>query len=115
MESLGYIYFIEAIGTNRIKIGWSTNPNERLDHIASSCPFPVKLIKLIYGDYKTEQLWHQKFKHLRIYREWFKSTSALRMAIDKSPSVYVIEEDGRAAYQQARLDFIGPWKEHNPC
>lgn len=77
----GYVYFIEALGTKRIKIGWSLNPLSRVEELATASPFPLELIRVIYGDRRTEQWWHQKFENSRVHREWFRATPKLRNAI----------------------------------
>jgi len=103
----GYVYFVEAVGAKRIKIGWTTDPRNRLDTLATASPFPLEQIKVTYGDRDTERWWHQKFEDLRVHREWFRATPRLRDAIADLPDASVIDDDGRAAYEHARECFIG--------
>lgn len=42
-----YIYFVEAVGCRRIKIGHSASLESRLDQIVTSSPFPIQVVALI--------------------------------------------------------------------
>lgn len=43
------IYFAEAEGLDLIKIGFSENPEKRINSINSNSPVKIKLIKIIEG------------------------------------------------------------------
>src|SRR5262245_31102393 len=106
--SFGYVYFVEAIGAKRIKIGWTTRPPHwRLNDLTTSSPFPLELLKIIYGDYSTEQWWHQKFGDLRVHGEWFKARPSLRHAIAIAPAAIIVDDDGREAHDHARRCIAG--------
>jgi Meiotically up-regulated gene 113 len=77
----GYVYFAEAVGTNRIKIGFSVSPDGRVEAGVTWCPHPLRVLKVIPGGREEEQRWHHKYAHLRVHGEWFEGTKELRSAI----------------------------------
>ena len=66
-----YVYFIEAVGTNRVKIGFSSDPYLRLQQIRTCSPFPVRLLAVIEGSVDLERAFHSQYDHKRIHGEWF--------------------------------------------
>lgn len=67
----GFIYLIRAIGTNRYKIGFAVNVEQRLKRIQTSSPFPLFLIKVVPGTPKKEAQLHKMYAHCRVHGEWF--------------------------------------------
>jgi hypothetical protein len=72
-----YVYFIEAIGLNRIKIGVSDNPKKRLKQLATSSPVPLLLKGITSGGHGAEKYLHRRFEHLRLNKEWFHASNEL--------------------------------------
>lgn len=70
---IGYVYFINIVGTNKYKIGVSTNPQRRLRDISSYIPFELQLlsIHLLKNPYKHEQEFIDLYKDKLIKNEWF--------------------------------------------
>lgn len=65
------IYFIES-ESGHIKIGHTdVDVKERLKAIQTCCPFKLKLLKTIDGNYKKEKEIHKLFKYCRFRGEWF--------------------------------------------
>lgn len=73
-----FVYFIEAVGLGKIKIGVSRNPQKRLVELSTGSPVPLKLLATIPGDVRREKELHAKFGHARVDGEWFYATSELR-------------------------------------
>ena len=66
------VYFIEAVGSGRVKIGIaSTSLKGRMSGIACHSPFPLNVLLTIPGGGKEERELHKRFAHLRVHREWF--------------------------------------------
>lgn len=66
------VYFIEAVGLNRVKIGRTTGHAEyRLKEIQRMSPVPLRLITQIPANKFTEGRLHRRFSHLRLHGEWF--------------------------------------------
>ncbi|HEY2509458.1 MAG TPA: GIY-YIG nuclease family protein [Polyangiaceae bacterium] len=76
------IYFIEAVGADRVKIGRTQHDIvRRLRQIQTSCPFPVRLLGTRTADRYEEWRLHQGWNHLRVMpppSEWFHLTNELR-------------------------------------
>lgn len=70
---LGWIYMIQAVGTGRYKIGFTTNVNSRLAQLASQSAFPLSLVASHPSDdmIRDEMGWHKLFEKQRVHGEWF--------------------------------------------
>lgn len=65
------VYFVEALGLERIKIGTTTNIEERLTDIQNGCPAIVDLCFCILGGVDEEHELHHRYSHAHIVGEWF--------------------------------------------
>jgi len=78
----GLIYFAEAIGADRIKIGFTSrnSARARVSSLQTGCPFPIRLLGHIVGTMATETHLHDKFGSFRVMpnAEWFHATAPLR-------------------------------------
>lgn len=72
------IYFVEAIGCERIKIGYSRNVEGRLLEMQVDCPFDLELLVVTAGAKDIEPAVHDKFRGARVRGEWFEATAELR-------------------------------------
>lgn len=71
---IGYVYLIKAEGTNRLKIGYSKDPEKRLLAIQSpQSPFKLKLVykELVADCASFEKFLHDYYKEYRVFGEWF--------------------------------------------
>ena len=76
-EQPGFVYFLHATLSNRVKIGFSLKPNKRLAEILTSCPEAVVYLGCVPAAYKDESALHQKFASIRVHREWFEAVPEL--------------------------------------
>jgi hypothetical protein len=83
-RATNFVYVIHAVGTNRVKIGFSDNPHRRLNDLQTGSPFPLTLVGLREGTMKTERAIHEYFEDRRIQGEWFEvePDDALRLLFD---------------------------------
>ncbi|MHA6684466.1 Cro/CI family transcriptional regulator [Mesorhizobium sp. A556] len=72
---MGFVYAVEC--GQRIKIGFSNQPELRFSKIASDAPFPCRLLGYWRGSRADEIAVHRKFSELRVHGEWFASTETL--------------------------------------
>jgi hypothetical protein len=104
------VYFIEAKGADRIKIGFATDPRTRGGIIGAGkhtfCPFPIEVIRIISGDRKVERAWHRRFDHLRAHGEWFDADDELREAIEKEEGIIEIDLRHYPAEERARIEEL---------
>jgi Meiotically up-regulated gene 113 len=78
----GYIYFIRAGRTNKVKIGYAKNPYKRLDGMQVGSPHHLYLIGYCPGTRDDEFDWHREWQHLHTRGEWFTLAQDLRDAIN---------------------------------
>jgi len=78
----GLVYFVEALGAERIKIGFTRGKvAARMDSLRNGCPFPLGVLKTVPGTTLDERRLHRKFVALREVGEWFFAAPALRKYI----------------------------------
>lgn len=85
------IYFIEAVGTGMVKIGFTHRSAEtRIKAFATHTPFEIKLLATCPGTKCEEKTFHKMFSEKRVRGEWF--------LLDEDISEYIREmgfvEDG---------------------
>lgn len=77
-EPGGQVYFIRAVDSGRIKIGFSFAPQDRFAAFQTASPEPLELLGTIaQGEEVNEASLHQRFADARLHGEWFESTPAL--------------------------------------
>lgn len=68
---MNYVYAIEAVGTNYVKIGTTTDLDQRLVNLSTGCPHEVRYVGRWEGDLQTETAIHQALVTYRRRGEWF--------------------------------------------
>lgn len=76
----GYVYFVRC--GDFIKIGFSSNPRERLNSIRAAMPLEVEFLLAFACKAKAEGNLHRKFAHLRHRNEWFRAGADLLAYIE---------------------------------
>src|SRR5262245_43185129 len=67
----GFVYVIHAVGTGRVKIGYSLEPTKRLSDLQTASPFPLELIGMRPGTPDLERAIHQHLHKYHCVGEWF--------------------------------------------
>jgi hypothetical protein len=102
------IYFIQQGQFGPIKIGYSTNPEQRFAAIKTSHHAHLRLLGEIEGSEKDERRLHEKFAPHRIRREWFAPSQDLidyiRKALNANPFNDWYDADRDAREAEARAD-----------
>jgi len=80
-KKVASVYFIGA--GDRIKIGFSHRPTERLKDLQTSHHLKLELLATMPGSYQTEARLHKQFAHLKQKGEWFVSRPELIEYIDR--------------------------------
>lgn len=82
-KSSGWIYLIQAEGTEKYKIGRSQNPRQRLQCLQTSSPIPLKLVftQWTVNCFALEKYLHEIYKEERIHGEWFHLSEHIRYFI----------------------------------
>lgn len=73
----GWVYFIRAVQTGRIKIGFSSSPERRLKELEYGCPEDLELVTKIPGSFFREHDLHRQFAAHRARGEWFEPAPEL--------------------------------------
>ena len=98
-----------------IKIGYSTNPVQRLEQLQTGNPFWLYLHAVIEGDMDVEAAWHNKFAKSRVAGEWFTAMDwqlelAIHKAVDCQVRMQLITNPGKTRavgyLNQLKLDEI---------
>ncbi len=82
------VYFVEAVGSGLVKIGFTTNLQERLRHMAIGNPTELRLLKTVGGGRREEAHLHRRFAIHRKGGEWF-ALDPLRAHIEALESLDV--------------------------
>ena len=77
----GEVYFIEAVGADRVKIGVSGDVDKRFAQLAASFPGPLKLLGKVAGGRAREGSLHRRLANFHIGGEWFHLTPGVREVI----------------------------------
>lgn len=72
-----YVYFIESIGHDAIKIGTAHDVYRRLAQLQTGNPNELLVRAIVLGDVDTEYHYHQRFADVRIRGEWFRYTGKI--------------------------------------
>ncbi len=75
------IYFFEAVGLNRVKIGFAStdrNLGRRFESAHVMSPVDVRLVGVLPGELAAEKALHLRFHEHRIRGEWFALDAVLR-------------------------------------
>jgi Meiotically up-regulated gene 113 len=80
----GGVYVIEAVGTNRVKIGYSLNPEKRIKELSTGCPFELQLVGCVKGTIEREKQLHCRFTKYRVNGEWFELKGKLSQWISET-------------------------------
>jgi hypothetical protein len=80
----GEVYFIEAVGADRVKIGVSSDVGKRFAQLAASFPGPLTLLGKAAGGRLRESLLHRRLVNFHIGGEWFHLTPGVRGLIQSA-------------------------------
>lgn len=78
-----YIYVVGNEEQSICKIGYSTNPTNRISGIQTGCPYKLKFLLIIKGNMLMEQELHKKYAKQRLNGEWFSYSGPLKYSIEK--------------------------------
>lgn len=82
-EPVNAIYFIHALGTNRIKIGWAASLHARFNVLSCASPYPLSVIHAMSGDRKDEAELHRKFLDFHVHNEWHIYSDEIKIFIQQ--------------------------------
>lgn len=74
------VYFIEAVGLDLVKIGYTDELIRRFKEIRTSCPVAIRLIGFRSGGRRLEAKLHRDYADYRSVGEWFRVS---KLAMDQ--------------------------------
>lgn len=87
-EEVCRIYFIEAVGLDLIKIGYTIDPVKRFFSILTMSPAPLSLLGSIAGGPQREIQIHEQLEPHRIHGEWFKKCPEVMALVETAEQRY---------------------------
>lgn len=83
------IYFLQDENDDRapVKIGWTTNLDDRLKTLATGSPVKLKLIRCVEAASHMEGRFHKMFQDVRLRGEWFRWTPDILTAFPRGYAV----------------------------
>ena len=99
LDAPSHVYFIYSAG--RVKIGFSTRWQGRVDEVCQGCGHESELILVMPGDRKMERDYHTLFSASRETGEWFRLDGDVRRFLDLYASA-----EGREVLNLAHDGFI---------
>lgn len=104
------VYFIEAVGLDRVRIGHARDVPSRLEELRLVSPGMLRLLKSIDGGGRDARGLRRRFAEHREHAEWFK-LEPLREFIETVPADYFQKE--REAVIAGAVAVLERWlKEH---
>jgi hypothetical protein len=106
----GFVYFIQAVRTGKIKIGFTVNPKSRLRSMQTGSSSKLKLLSLWPATRAAERKLHEYFAEYRRDGEWFQMVhpdvaliQAIIGAAETPISEVVYSSAGRAFYPSSSV------------
>ena len=66
------VYVVHAVGTDRYKIGYSSDVDKRINSLKTGCPYPISVITVFEGGTpEDERAIHGVYRDRRVHGEWF--------------------------------------------
>jgi hypothetical protein len=81
----GGVYFIEAVGLKKVKIGYAIDVKKRLAGLTTGCPVPLRLVAFVKGPRDLEFDMHVRFWPTHSHGEWFGLGKRLADFIEANP------------------------------
>lgn len=80
----GYVYFVLAVGLERVKIGKTQRPEKRISGMMTDCPVQVVTLALMACTNmdEMERALHKQFSADRLHGEWFTLSDRIVEAIE---------------------------------
>lgn len=101
-DNLECVYFLHAIRTDLVKVGWSRHLPSRVAKLSTSCPYALNLLAVDLGGRDLESSYHRSLKPYHQRGEWFLLTEEVRRWLMIAIRCDERKENGRAFTVLAR-------------
>lgn len=72
------VYVLSAVGSGRVKVGFTTDLSKRIEDMSTGCPFDLEVMAFIGGGRLLEQTLHEALSLHHARREWFHDNDDVR-------------------------------------
>ena len=104
------VYFIRNPITRSIKIGFSIDPDRRIKDLQTASESELIIEAVLPGTLSTEQYLHQRWEHLHVRGEWYKSDPDLEDFVDAVRSLGALGRDKLPIIESLLgRDDLMPW------
>lgn len=108
------IYVIRAIGTNRVKVGWSTDVSARMKSLKTASPYPLELVTTLETDEESlERLLHKGLRNYRVHGEWFELPEKTLNALIENDASIATRIAAAELLMSKDLEYIYPASKAN--
>ncbi len=76
-RSGGFVYFVEALGLDMVKIGAARDVDRRLRQLQVGCPVELKLLAQTSGGEIAEVALHRRFEKSHVRGDWFRKDNEI--------------------------------------
>lgn len=83
-ETYCWVYFIEAVGLDLIKIGYALDLEKRFTGLMTSSPAALTLLGVMQGGPRLETQIHTDLAEHRAHGEWFRKTPEVMAVVAKA-------------------------------
>lgn len=105
----GRVYFIEAIGLDLVKIGWTAGEvRTRLKALQCASPVELQVCGAMHGTLYQERGFHRRYRALRVRGEWFRLSPELLTFIRENASCGLLMGSSSASPGQNTADSTPP-------
>ncbi len=78
VQGSGFVYFVEAVGMDRVRIGWTASPDRRPNELVRHSPSPLNLLALLPGEKADEAHLQFALSQWRLHDDWFQLANDVR-------------------------------------
>ena len=82
MKVPGHIYFAQSEHGGPVKIGFTTDLEQRLRNLQSASPYPLVLRATFPGTEADERKLHRRFAANRLHGEWFTPDASMENVVN---------------------------------
>lgn len=104
------VYAIQSVNFKTVKIGYSTDVNQRLGSLQSGSPDELKIIGCWLGTEADERQIHQQFAHCRMHREWFYPSKELLQLVSEKNQARKTDVPGKLQLAVPKKGDIEIWE-----
>ena len=104
------VYAIQSVNLKTVKIGYSTDVNQRLSNLQSGSPDELKIIGCWLGTESDEKQMHGRFDYCRMHREWFYPSKELLEAVAERNQAVKTDTPGKLQLQISKTKSVEIWE-----